>query len=162
MFSIFARIPALGRGHALSSHTARASNPGHIVRHGRPHLVCRWRPDPTTRKPLCSWEIDGCEAASSSEPLSGTQTRDLPSWPSAKTRGFAMRAAELCYVRSLPGSRVRLRRPPQPPAIAAASTGTAPASVRSRSTTSSFAGRMGLRTWEIIDYHRSAIGGGRP
>ena len=96
MFSIFARIPALGRGHALSSHTARASNPGHIVRHGRPHLVCRWRPDPTTRKPLCSWEIDGCEAASSSEPLSGGHAdQGLALLALCQTRGIAMRTAEL-------------------------------------------------------------------
>jgi hypothetical protein len=73
MFSTFARIPDICRGHALSKHNQRASNVAHVVRHDRPRLVIRWRPDPTTRKPLCRWEIDRSEAASSAEPLSGCQ-----------------------------------------------------------------------------------------
>jgi hypothetical protein len=95
MFSTFARIPALGRGHALSNRNARASNAGHVVHHGRPRLVCRWRPDPTTRKLLCSWEIDGGEAASSSKPLSGGQAHKVFALVAfSQTRGLAMRVAE--------------------------------------------------------------------
>jgi hypothetical protein len=96
MFSTFARIPDLGGGHALSKHNRRASNAGYIVHHGRPRLVCRWRPDPTTRKPLCSWEIDRSEAASSAEPLSGWRADQvLALMAFCQTRGLAMRAVEL-------------------------------------------------------------------
>jgi hypothetical protein len=71
MFSTFARILDLGRRHARSSHIQRARNAGHVVHGGRPRLVCRWRPDPTSGKPLGSWEIDGGGPASSAKPLSG-------------------------------------------------------------------------------------------
>jgi hypothetical protein len=57
----------------LSKHNQRVPNADHVVHYGRPRLICRWRPDPTTRKPLCGWEIDGSEAAPLAEPLSGWQ-----------------------------------------------------------------------------------------
>jgi hypothetical protein len=77
MFSTFARIPVLGRRHALSNHNARASNASHVVHHGRPRLVCRWRPDPATRKLLCRWEIDGGQAASASKALGDGQADEV-------------------------------------------------------------------------------------
>jgi len=84
MFSTFARILDLGRGHALSNRKQRAPNAGHVVHRGRPRLVCRWVPDPTTRKPLCRWEIDGGEAASSTKPRERLRIKRLPWWPSVK------------------------------------------------------------------------------
>jgi hypothetical protein len=85
MFSTFARILDLGREHALSNPNQRAPNAGHVVHHGRPRLVCRWVPDPTSRKPLCRWEIDGGEGASSAKPARGRRRiKCLPSWPSVK------------------------------------------------------------------------------
>jgi hypothetical protein len=95
MFSTFARIPDLGRGHALSKHNQHASNAGYVVHHGRPRLVCRWRPDPTTRKPLFSWEIDGSDAAPSAEPLSGRQADPVFALVAlCQTHGLAMRVIE--------------------------------------------------------------------
>jgi hypothetical protein len=89
MFSTFARIPDLGRGHALSNQ--HASNAGYVIHDGRPRLVCRWRPDPTTRKPLSSWEIDRSEAASSEEPLSGRQADPVFALVAfCRPRGLAM------------------------------------------------------------------------
>jgi hypothetical protein len=96
MFSTFARVRDISRGHALSEHNQRAANAGHVVHHGRPRLVIRWRPDPTTRKPLCSWEIDPGEAASSAEPLSGFQAEQVFALVAfCQTHGLAMRTAEL-------------------------------------------------------------------
>jgi hypothetical protein len=96
MFSTFARVPDLGRGRALSNHNQRASNAGYVVHHGRPRLVCRWRLEPTTRKPLCSWEIDRSEAASSAEPLSGCQADQLFALVTfCQTHGLAVRTAQL-------------------------------------------------------------------
>jgi hypothetical protein len=96
MFSTFARTPDLGRGRALSKDNQRASNAGHVVDHGRPRLVCRWRPDPTTRKPLCRWEIDRGEAASAAEPLSGWRADQVFVLVAfCQMRGLAKRAADL-------------------------------------------------------------------
>jgi hypothetical protein len=96
MFSTFARTPDLGRGRALSKHNQRASNAGHVVDNGRPRLVCRWRLDPTTRKPLCGWEIDRSEAASSAEPSSGWQAGQVFALVAFRPmRGLAIRAADL-------------------------------------------------------------------
>jgi hypothetical protein len=96
MFSTFARILDLGRGHALSKRNQHASNAGCVVHHVRPRLVCRWRLDPTSRKPLSSWEIDHSEAAPSEEPLSGSQADPVFTLVVfCRPRGLAMRAAEL-------------------------------------------------------------------
>jgi len=96
MFSTFARILDLSRGHALSNYNQRAPNAGHVVHHGRPRLVCRWVPDPTTRKPLCRWEIDGGEAGSSAKPASGWQADQVFALVAfCRARGLAMRTAEL-------------------------------------------------------------------
>jgi hypothetical protein len=95
MFSTFARILDLGRGQALSKHNQHASNAGYVVHHGRPRLVCRWRLDPATRKPLSSWEIDRGEAAPSGEPLSGHQADPAFALVAlCQTRGLATRAVE--------------------------------------------------------------------
>jgi hypothetical protein len=79
MFSAFARFPDLGCGRAasvvaafaVSNQNQHASKAGHVVHRDRPHLVCRWRPDPTTGKPVCAWQIDGDEAAYAAQPMSG-------------------------------------------------------------------------------------------
>jgi hypothetical protein len=93
MFSTFARVPDFGRRHALSKHNQRAPNADHVVHHGRSRLVCRWRPDPTTRKPLCSWEIDDSEAAPSGEQLPGRP--DVCPGGLLPNSGLAMREAGL-------------------------------------------------------------------
>ena len=95
MFSTFARVLDLGRGHALATHNERASNGGYVVRHGRPRLVCRWRPDPTTRKPVCRWENDRSEATSSAEPLGGCHADHVFALVAFRqTHGLSTRTAE--------------------------------------------------------------------
>jgi hypothetical protein len=98
MFSAFARFPDLGRGHAVpavtafavSNHDERASNAGYVVHRDRSRPVCQWRPDPTTGKPVCGWEIDGGEAACAAEPVSGcTSAGCSPCWLSAKRAAWS-------------------------------------------------------------------------
>ena len=103
MFSAFARFPDLGCGHAVSvvaafavsNQNQHASKAGHVVHRDRPHLVCRWRPDPTTGKPVCCWQIDGGEAACAAEPASAWHEREVFALVAfCQTRSLAMRAAE--------------------------------------------------------------------
>jgi hypothetical protein len=61
MFARLATIMAVGRRHALPAN-ARPGRPGHRIDpgrpHGRPNLVCRWRLDPASGRPVCGWSID--------------------------------------------------------------------------------------------------------
>jgi len=81
MFSRLARYPGADRGRAVPAVVASAvSNDkrgaAKILRggpRGRPLLVRRWRTNPATGKPVCSWEIASEEATPVWEPVPGWQ-----------------------------------------------------------------------------------------
>ena len=58
MFARLATILAVGRRHALPAN----ARPGHRIDQGRPrgrpNLICRWRLDPASGRPVCAWSID--------------------------------------------------------------------------------------------------------
>ena len=58
MFARHATIMAVGRRHAPPANARPGCRIDQGRPRGRPNLVCRWRLDPVSGRPVCAWRTD--------------------------------------------------------------------------------------------------------